>query len=317
MTAPNHLKVIDSHTGGEPTRVIIDDLNIPSHGAISARDHLQSKADWVRTSLILEPRGFDAMVGAYLCAPLDESCTTGVVFFNNHNYLGGCIHGTIGVVKTLAYLKRIQPGTHKIETPTGIISATLADDHNVTIQSVPSFRAAENVTLEVPNLGTVTGDIAFSANWFFLVSSPGPAVHPSNIEELTQFTSAIRDELIKQNITGPKGEEIDHIEVFGPPMSDTEADSQNFVLCPGKAYDRSPCGTGTSAKLACLAASQKLAPGETWRQASIIGTIFTGSYQNHSEPAKIIPTISGEAHINAETTIILNPSDPFQHGINY
>ena len=308
------MKIIDSHTGGEPTRTVISGLETPT-GASATRDYLRTHADWIRTALINEPRGFDAMVGAFLCRPSDPACVTGVVFFNNVSYLHGCIHGTIGVVATLAYLGRITPGEHLIENPMGIITATLGEDHTITIKNLPAYRYAHEVTVDVPIFGPVTGDIAWGGNWFFLISDQGPAIRPSNIEALTKFTSSVRAALETHGITGKDGEEIDHIECFADPQPGIEADSQNFVLCPGKAYDRSPCGTGTSAKLACLAASGTLKEGQVWRQASIIGSIFSGFYEILPDSHEIIPFVTGEAYVNAETTLVLNPEDPFQHGI--
>ncbi len=310
------IRVIDSHTGGEPTRVVIDGApTSPEKGALAARDFLTTEHDWLRRALILEPRGFEAIVGAYLCEPADSTCVIGAVFFNNVSYLNGCLHATIGVVQTLVHLGKISPGDHRIETPSGIVTATLADDGTVTVKNIPSYRFRENQVVEVPGYGPITGDIAWGGNWFFLIQDQGPEVRFSEIEELTRFTSAVMEALEDQKIRGAYGGEIDHIESFGPPQEGVEADSQNFVLCPGKAYDRSPCGTGTSAKLACLAASGTLAEGETWRQASIIGTIFEGSFINLPEGKKITPVIQGKAYIIAESTLLLDPSDPFQFGI--
>lgn len=311
------IQVIDSHTGGEPTRVVIGGAPVPPKpGAFEAREFLATEADWLRSALINEPRGFDAIVGAYLCEPADTSCVTGVVFFNNVSYLNGCLHGTIGVVQTLAYLGRIKPGDHKIETPVGVITARLDEDGRITVRNVPSYRYATEVQVDVPEHGTVTGDIAWGGNWFFLISNQGPEVCSGNIEALTAFSWAVRQALEDQKITGEDDDLIDHIEIFGPTTEGVEGDGQNFVLCPGKAFDRSPCGTGTSAKLACLAASGELAEGEIWRQASIIETILEGSYEN-LEDGKILPIVSGTAHVTGETTFILDPLDPFQHGIHF
>lgn len=310
------IQVIDSHTGGEPTRVVIGGAPVPPvAGALAARDFLASEADWLRSALINEPRGFESMVGAYLCEPSDSSCVTGVVFFNNVSYLNGCLHGTMGVVQTLAHLGRIASGDHRIETPVGVISASLSENGTITVRNIPSYRFAEAVTVEVPGYGPVTGDIAWGGNWFFLISEQGPAVRFENIDVLTIFTWQVRQALESYNITGDSSELIDHIECFGPPAHGLEADSQNFVLCPGKAYDRSPCGTGTSAKLACLAAAGKLAEGQIWRQASIIGTVFEGSFQSLPEAGQITPIIRGSAHVTGETVLILDPLDPFQFGI--
>ena len=317
MSDPISIRVIDSHTGGEPTRVVIDGAPIcPTPGALAARDFLAAEADWLRRALILEPRGFEAVVGAYLCEPADSDCVTGVVFFNNVACLNSCLHGTIGLVRTLEHLGRISPGVHKIETPVGVIEATLSPDGTVTVSNVPCYRLVADQQVEVPNYGTITGEIAWGGNWFFLIQDQGPPVRFDHLDELTAFTSAVSQALQDQGITGENNELIDHIESFGPPAPGLEADSQNFVLCPGKAYDRSPCGTGTSAKLACLAASGKLAEGDTWRQASIIGTYFSGQFTRLPDSQKVTPVITGSAHVTGESTFILDPRDPFQFGIN-
>jgi 4-hydroxyproline epimerase len=309
------VQVIDSHTAGEPTRVVVSGgPEIPTRGATAARDHLREKADWMRRALIHEPRGFEAVVGAFLCAPEDDRCVSGVVFFNNVDYLNGCIHGTIGVIETLAHLGRITAGTHHLETPVGVVSAKLDDDGMVTVENVPSYRHGHQVAVDVPEYGTIQGDIAWGGNWFFLISDQGPAVKRENIEDLTNFTWAVRQALETSGITGRDDGLIDHIEVFADPEDGVDADSQNFVLCPGKAYDRSPCGTGTSAKLACLAADGSLAEGDTLRQAGILGTSFTGRYRRIDE-STITPIVQGRAYITAECDMILRADDPYRYGV--
>lgn len=307
-------RVIDSHTGGEPTRVIVSGGPDLESDALSVRRELmRSKFDHYRTALCNEPRGSDVMVGAILCEPLDRTCAAGVIFFNNVGYLNMCGHGTIGLVETLRYLGRMKPGTHRIETPVGNISATLHEDGRVSIQNVPAYRHRADVEIDVPKHGKVIGDIAWGGNWFYLVKNHDQDVSLHNVENLTNFTRAIRHALDAGGITGADGGEIDHIEVFAP-VDDGSADSINFVLCPGMAYDRSPCGTGTSAKIACLAADGKLKPGQIWRQKSIVGSVFDASYQIVDN--QIIPTITGRAFVNAEMTVILDPHDPFAYGIS-
>ena len=309
------VRVIDSHTAGEPTRVVISGgPEIPTCGAAAARDHLRQHADWIRCSLIHEPRGFEAVVGAFLCEPEDKSCVSGIVFFNNVDYLNSCIHGTIGVIETLAHLGQIHAGMHRLETPVGVVSAKLDDDGSVTVENVPSYQYRSQVAVEVTGYGTVTGDIAWGGNWFFLINHQGPPVKRERIEDLTAFTWAVRQALDAAGITGEDGGVIDHIEVFSDPEDGVEADSQNFVLCPGKAYDRSPCGTGTSAKLACLAAEGTLAEGEFFRQAGILGTSFTGRYRRIDENT-ITPIVQGRAYVTAECEMILRPDDPYRYGV--
>ncbi|WP_433887002.1 4-hydroxyproline epimerase [Pseudomonas vranovensis] len=305
------ITVIDSHTGGEPTRLVID--GFPELGTASMaqrRQHLAEAHDQWRTACMLEPRGSDVLVGALLCEPVDPSACAGVIFFNNTGYLGMCGHGTIGLVVSLAHLGRIGPGVHRIETPVGTVQATLHEDRSVSVRNVPAYRYRKNLALEVPGIGKVIGDVAWGGNWFFLIADHGLNVASDNIEALTAYTYAVQQALEEQGIRGEDGGLIDHIELFA---DDPDADSRNFVLCPGKAYDRSPCGTGTSAKLACLAADGKLQPGQTWRQASVIGSTFEGSFE--ADGQRIIPTIRGRAHISAEATLIIEEDDPFAWGI--
>lgn len=314
MTGIRKLRVIDSHTAGEPTRVVVEGGPDLGEGSVAEkRKRLGEEHDWVRTACVTEPRGYDAMVGALLCEPSDPDCATGVIFFNNVGLLQGCVHGTIGVAVTLAHLGRFQPGEHRIETPVGVVEVQLHDHGLVSVDNVASYRHAREVSVEVPEWGLVTGEVAWGGNWFFLIKDQGPKVSPENIEALTDFTWAVRQALAKNGITGSEGGEIDHIEVFGPPTDPGVADSRNFVLCPGKEYDRSPCGTGTSAKLACLYADGELTEGQVWRQASILDTVFEGSVKP-LDNGMVIPRISGSAWVNAEATLVVDPLDPFRFG---
>ncbi|MGA8137089.1 MULTISPECIES: 4-hydroxyproline epimerase [unclassified Pseudomonas] len=305
------ISVIDSHTGGEPTRLVIAGFPDLGNGSMAVRrQRLAEQHDQWRAACVLEPRGSDVLVGALLCEPVDPSACAGVIFFNNTGYLGMCGHGTIGLVASLAHLGRIGPGTHSIETPVGTVQATLHDDHSVSVRNVPAYRYQKALALEVPGIGEVVGDIAWGGNWFFLIAEHGLDIAGDNLEALTAYTFAVQQALEAQGIRGEDGGLIDHIELFA---DDAHADSRNFVLCPGKAYDRSPCGTGTSAKLACLAADDKLQPGQIWRQASVIGSEFEGSYEHQGE--RIVPTIRGRAFISAEASLILEQDDPFAWGI--
>jgi 4-hydroxyproline epimerase len=307
------IHVVDSHTGGEPTRTAID--GGPDLGPGTAADRLlvfREEHDRFRSAVVNEPRGSDVMVGALLTAPSDSTCSAGVIFFNNVGYLGMCGHGTIGLVATLAYLGRIQPGEHRIETPVGVVTARLHEDGRVSVRNVPAYRHAGDVCIQAPGHGSVNGDIAWGGNWFFLVHDHPFELDLAHVEVLTDFTWQIRHALAREGITGADGAEIDHVELYGPARQ-PGADSRNFVLCPGKAYDRSPCGTGTSAKLACLYADGKLREGQVWRQESIVGSLFEGTIE--VVEGQVIPTITGTAHVNSEATLILDPADPFCWGI--
>jgi len=305
--------VIDSHTGGEPTRVVVSGGPDLGQGDMAERLLIfRRDFDSFRSAVVNEPRGNDAMVGALLCTPVDPSCGAGVIFFNNVGYLGMCGHGTIGLLVTLAHLGRIGLGTHRIETPVGVVAATLNAPNDVTVRNVPSYRLAKGVSVDVEGYGPVTGDVAWGGNWFFLVNDHYHYLTLANLDRLIDFTWKIRQALNRHAITGANGQEIDHVELFGAASSDV-ADGKNFVLCPGKAYDRSPCGTGTSAKIACLIADGKLAEGQTWRQESLIGTLFTAS--GTVVDGKVIPEIRGTAYVNAEATLLLQDDDPLAMGI--
>ena len=316
------IAVIDSHTAGEPTRVVLSGgpalagATLAEQRADFARHH-----DGFRAAVANEPRGSDTMVGALLVPAVAAGCATGMIFFNNAGMLGMCGHGTIGVVATLAHLGRIGTGRHRLETPVGVVEAELHADGRVTVFNVPSRRHAAGVTVDVPGLGPVTGDVAWGGNWFFLVDGEQfegraavPAITLAQVEALTELTWRIRGALERAGVTGAQGATIDHIELFGPPQPG--ADSRSFVLCPGKAYDRSPCGTGTSAKLACLAADGLLAPGAGWVQESVIGSRFEANWQPvEGSAGDILPAITGRAWITAEATLLRAADDPFRDGI--
>jgi len=320
--AVRRVHVVDSHTAGEPTRVVTSggpDLGSPDFAGpslpLDARVQLlRERHDSFRSGVVSEPRGSEVVVGALLCDPVDPAAATGVIFFNDVGYLGMCGHGTIGVVTTLAHLGRIAPGVHTIETPVGTVCTELHPDGSVSVENVPGYRLRKRVAVDVPGYGSFTGDIAWGGNWFFLVEDHGHDLSLANRAELIAVTTAIRSALAASGIAGKDGAPIDHIELFGPP-ADPVNSSRNFVLCPGASFDRSPCGTGTSAKLACLHADGKLAPGATWRQEGILGTVFTGSVELRGEC--IAPTITGRAWITAESDLIFDESDPFRDGIRF
>jgi 4-hydroxyproline epimerase len=305
------IEVIDSHTGGEPTRVIVaggPDLGTGS--AAQRRERFGREHDRYRSAVVNEPRGSDVIVGALLVEPEDESCSAGVIYFNNVGCIGMCGHGTIGLVVTLAHLGRIGPGQHRIETPVGIVTAILHDDGAVSVHNVPSWRARKGLEVDVPGLGPISGDVAYGGNWFFLAEAHGQELSLTNAQTLSAVSQRIRSAVSARGFP-----EVDHVELFGAPRR-AGASARNFVLCPGNAYDRSPCGTGTSAKLACLAADGKLAQGETWVQESILGSTFAASYRwLDREHGRIEPIITGSAFVTAQSTLLLDENDPFCWGI--
>lgn len=305
-----NIRVIDSHTGGEPTRVVVGGWPEPlGETAAEKRDWMHQHQDHLRKGVVCEPRGNDVIVGALLTEPADSSCVTGVVFFNNVGYLGMCGHGTIGVIETLLHLGRIGVGTHKIETPVGVVEATLHGSGEVEIQNVPSMRREAKKVIQT-SIGEVSGEVAWGGNWFYLVHriDAMPALEVASANELIRLTEAFRDAV---NVDAEDGCFVDHVELFDDTPT---ADSRNFVLCPGSAYDRSPCGTGTSAKLACLYADGKLEVGQKWVQESITGSKFTG-WVTIDDEGRVIPHIQGRAHVCGESTLIFDESDPFCWGI--
>ena len=313
-------RVIDSHTGGEPTRCVVSGGPDLGGGTLfERRQRFRDEHDAWRRALVCEPRGSDVIVGALLCAPLEAASTCGVIFFNNVGTLGMCGHGTIGLIATLAHLGRIAPGEHRIETPVGTVTATLHADGSASVANVPSYRQAKRVAVEVPGHGVLHGDVAWGGNWFFLCEDHGQTLDASAVGELTAFAGRVRAALRRQGVAGRDGAEIDHIELFGP-AADAANHARNFVLCPGGAYDRSPCGTGTSAKIACLAADGKLAPGAIWRQESVIGSVFSASYSRPAAPladvpaGSVLPLIHGRAHVTLDATLVFDPADPFAWG---
>jgi 4-hydroxyproline epimerase len=308
------IEVVDSHTGGEPTRVVVaggPDLGTGS--LASRRDRFRAEFDPFRSAVVNEPRGSDVLVGALLVEAHQPGCVAGVVFFNNVGVLGMCGHGTIGLAVTLAHLGRIGPGSYRLDTPVGVVGFEYKGGPAVTIENVPSYRYATGVTALVDGVGPVTGDVAWGGNWFFLTDARGLPLNVAGTGPLTDYALRVRQALVRCGVTGADGGAIDHVELVGPAV-DPRNHARNFVLCPGAAYDRSPCGTGTSAKLACLAAAGKLRAGQTWRQESVLGSVFEGRY----EPAtggRVVPFITGEAYVTAEAKLLFDPADPLRAGV--
>jgi 4-hydroxyproline epimerase len=314
LETPKRVRVVDSHTEGEPTRVVIEGWPQPSGDTMAARrDYMRAHQDHLRRAVVREPRGFDALVGALLTPPEHDGSVTGVVFFNNGTYLGMCGHGLIGVVRTLEHLRRIEPGSCKIDTPVGTVEALLSDDGTVTITNVPARCHALDVRVDVPGVGAVIGDIAYGGNWFFITHESSVPVRMETVVPLTRLTTAIQDALRAQGLADVPGGEVDHIEISAPPTR-TDADARNFVLCSGGEYDRSPCGTGTSAKMAVLHARGELAIGQLWRQESVTGSLFTG-WLTHNDTGDLVPHIRGSAYVTGESVLHFDARDPFRLGI--
>lgn len=308
MASVDTIDIIDSHTEGEPTRVIVrGGPDLGSGPLTERRERFRTSFDHVRRAVVMEPRGSAQFVGALLCPPASASCTTGVIYFNNAGYLNMCGHGTMGVVVTLAHLGKLQPGAHRMDTPAGVVETVLHESGEVSVVNVPAYRKEHGVSVEVPGIGRVKGDIAWGGNWFFLMEEHGQSLELARAVELTSYTSSVL-----RAVQAAGFPEVDHVELSGPPRR-ADAHSKNFVLCPGLAYDRSPCGTGTCARLACLAEEGSLREGDVWTQESITGSAFKASFRR--DGSKIIPTITGRAFVNGTSTLILDPRDPYRHGL--
>jgi 4-hydroxyproline epimerase len=312
-------RIIDSHTGGEPTRLVLaGGPDLGTGPMAERRERFRRDHDRWRRALANEPRGNDVIVGGIVTPPEHAGSVCGIVFFNNVGYIGMCGHGTIGLVATLAWLGRIGPGRHAIDTPVGTVSAELHADGGVTVANVPAYRHRAQMALEVPGHGRVHGDVAWGGNWFFLCHDHGLPLDAAHLPELLALSEAVRRALNAAGITGAAGAEIDHIELLGPAQAAAHQ-GRSFVLCPGGAYDRSPCGTGTSAKLACLAADGALKPGEVWHQESVIGSVFAAHYERDDggddQPLRVRPFIHGRAHVTLDAQVVFDPQDPFAWGL--
>jgi 4-hydroxyproline epimerase len=305
------IRVIDSHTGGEPTRLVLEGGPDLGDGPIADRvQRFKERFDDYRCAIVNEPRGGDPWVGALLVKPHRADCELGVIYFNNVGYLGMCGHGTMGLIASLKFADRLAPGAIKIDTPVGAVDVELRPDGRISVANVVSYRSHRHVAIRIPTIGPVTGDVAWGGNWFFLMSDHGQTIDLSHAESLTDYSWRVREAINAQG--HPR---VDHVELFGP-SNLRGAHSRNFVLCPGKAYDRSPCGTGTSAKLACLAADGKLLEGDVWVQESLIGSTFEASFRWHDRSkGEIVPIITGTAHVTGENLLRLDPDDPFCWGI--
>jgi len=305
------IRVVDSHTAGEPTRLVVEGGPELGGGPLAERlRRMREQFDHYRRAVVNEPRGSDTLVGALLCPPHRADCQVGVIFFNNTGYLGMCGHGTIGLVASLAAAGRCAPGPIGIDTPVGPVQAHLHEDGRIDVVNVTSFRKARQASVSLPGSGEIRGDVAWGGNWFFLADAGAVEISLGNLEALTGLAARVRRAVNAQGFP-----EVDHVELCGPPAL-AGASSRNFVLCPGGAYDRSPCGTGTSARLACLAADGELEEGAPWVQESVLGSTFVGRYRWHDRGrGEIVPTISGRAYVTAESLLRLEPDDPFRWGI--
>ncbi|MGE4602154.1 MAG: proline racemase family protein [Planctomycetota bacterium] len=314
MAAAN-IRYIDTHTAGEPTRIIIDGFpHLEGESISDCRDVLTRDHDALRAGIVREPRGHEAMVAALLLDSSIEECDAGVIFFNNVGTLGMCGHGAIGVVKALHHMGKIEVGGCTLETPVGVIETTLHPEGDVSVRNVRSYREMADVSVTIQEGIELIGDVAWGGNWFFITESPGVPIEPSRIDQLIDLCCEIRTALKADGVTGTSGAAIDHIEVHQSLPEEQGVGVRSFVLCPGKEWDRSPCGTGTSATLACLHARGQLQEGAPWIQMGVLGTRFSGTFV--ADGNGVYPTIRGSAYLSGEGTLHFMEDDPFRHGID-
>jgi proline racemase len=327
------IQAVDSHTAAEPTRVITGGLpTIRGATMAEKRDQLRQEHDSIRKSLVLEPRGHDAIVLAFLLPPTRDDADLGVVFANDAGYLGMCGHGSIGLVTTavaMGLVPAVEPVTEiALDTPVGLIRCRVAVEagrpKSVTITNVPSFLYRQRVIVDVHGFGKVAADVAYGGNWFAFVEADqlGLVVEKSHLPVLMQAATAIREALVREGVRGihpETGEEetVDHIKLFEA-LDGEHLGARSLTLCPGTAYDRSPCGTGTSAKLAVLHAKGELKQGEVFDSESVLGTKFMARIVGETTVGKypaIVPEITGSAWITSFATFVIDPDDPCRLGI--
>lgn len=329
--------VVDSHTAGEPTRVVTGGLpNVPGATMADKRAFLRQHCDALRSGLVCEPRGHDAIVAAYLLPPCDPTAHAGVVFANDVGYLGMCGHGAIGVATTLLAMGMVAPASAdgdteiRLDTPVGTVVAQVAVRDGrpgaVRLRNVPSFLHARDVEVPVEGIGRVTVDVAWGGNWFAILPEDelGVAVEPERLPALLERTMAVREALIRHDVFGfdpatGAPQEIDHVEVYRVLRHpDARVATRTMTLCPGRAYDRSPCGTGTSAKIATLHARGEIAPGDVFVNQSVIGTEFRArilAVDRDGDRTLVTPEIEGQAWITGLQQLVFDPTDPLKSGL--
>jgi 4-hydroxyproline epimerase len=314
---PTQLRVLDSHTIGEPTRLVIDEwcaasLDLGTGSVRQRRDVFRERYDHLRRAIVADPRGVEAMVGVVLVPPTDPSCDLGAIYFNRVGYLDMCGHATIGLAVSLGHLGRISPGPFRLETPAGVVGVQWHGGTSVSFQCVSPRRIHRGLVVRCADGTTVSGDVATSGLWFFICRDHGLSIDTEAISQLRDKAWAIRRSLAAAGVTGDTGEVIDHIVLMGPPQ-DPANHARNFVLCPDGAFDRSPCGTATSALVGCLHDDDLLAEGALWRQESILGGVYEASINRSG--GVLMPTVRGQAWITAESTLHFAADDPYRTGL--
>jgi 4-hydroxyproline epimerase len=322
---------IDGHTCGNPVRVVTGGSIPRLEGStmFDRRQHFVAAFDWIRTGLMFEPRGHDMMSGSILYPPTRPDCDVGILFIETSGCLPMCGHGTIGTVTIALENGLIEPkvpGLLKLDTPAGLVEARYDENgpyvESVRITNVPSFLYGRGYEVEVEGLGPLVVDVAYGGNFYAIVEpqerySDLSDVDPSDIQRWSPKLRA--DFNARHRIAHPQNPAIDRLtHVLWTGRAQTNAGSaRNAVFYGDKAIDRSPCGTGTSARMAQLAATGRLKEGETFVHESIIGSTFAGRIEGRSRVGDrdaIIPSIEGWARVTGFNTIVIDDRDPFAHG---
>jgi len=321
---------IDGHTCGNPVRLVAGGGPLLRGSTMmERRAHFLAEYDWIRTGLMFEPRGHDVMSGSILYPPTREDCDVAILFIETSGCLPMCGHGTIGTV-TMAIenglVKPKTPGVLRLDTPAGLVTAEYRQEgdyvEEVRITNVPSFLYAEGLTVECPDLGEISVDVAYGGNFYAIVEPQANYRDMADYSagQLIAWSPVVRQRLNEkysfEHPVNPAINRLSHMLWTGAPTH-PDADARNAVFYGDKAIDRSPCGTGTSARMAQLHAKGRLKAGEDFVHESIIGSLFKGRVEREvsvaNKPA-IIPSIGGWARQTGFNTIFIDDRDPFAHG---
>lgn len=321
---------IDGHTCGNPVRVVAGGgPNLQGASMLEKRAHFLAEYDWIRHGLMFEPRGHDMMSGSILYPPTRPDCDVAILFIETSGCLPMCGHGTIGTVTTAIERGLVTPkvpGVLRLDTPAGLVVAEYRQEgqfvEEVKLTNVPAFLHSEGLTAHVEGLGEVSVDVAYGGN-FYAIVDPQPAFRDMadhSAGDLLRWSPILRQALNQkytfQHPEKPEISGLSHILWTGKPTR-PEATARNAVFYGDKAIDRSPCGTGTSARMAQWAAKGRLAEGDSFVHESIIGSMFKGRVEGTATVAgkpAIIPSIAGWARVTGYNTIFIDDRDPFAHG---
>jgi len=333
MKFSRYIHAIDSHTMGEPTRVVVGGVpNIPGKTLPEKKAYLEKNMDYLRKAIMHEPRGHNDMFGSILVQPVSDEADIGIIFMDGGGYLNMCGHGTIGastIAVETGMVPKVEPYTElTLEAPAGLVKVRATVENGkvkeITFRNVPAFLYKQDVKINVPEIGEITLDISFGGSFFAIVDAKqlGVKIVPENATKLKDIGLKIRDIVNKEiEIQHPTLEHIktvDLVEIYDEPTN-PEATLKNVVIFGEGQVDRSPCGTGTSAKLATLYAKGKIKEGELFVYESIIGTMFKGRVVGTTKVGDfdaVIPEITGSAYITGFNTFVIDEDDPMKYGFS-